>query len=61
MFLLGLNSNVMLVAPKMLVELMTLMPSMVENCFSKGNATDAAMVSGLAPGKRAVTLMTGVL
>ena len=34
---------------------------MVENCFSSGSATDDAMVSGLAPGRLALTLMTGVL
>ena len=61
MFLSALNSSVMLVAPRMLVELMTLMPSMVENCFYSGKATEAAMVSGLAPGNWAVTLITGVL
>ena len=32
---------------------------MVENCFSSGRATAAAMVSGLAPGKFACTLMVG--
>jgi hypothetical protein len=26
-------------------------PGMVANCFSSGNATEVAMVSGLAPGK----------
>ena len=56
-----LNYKVMVEAPVMLVELMVLMPSMVENCFSKVSATEAAIVSGLAPGKLAVTLMTGVL
>ena len=29
---------------------------MVENCFSKGMATDDAMVSGLAPGRLALTV-----
>ena len=28
------------------------MPAMVESCRSIGEATEAAMVSGLAPGKR---------
>ena len=32
---------------------------MVENCRSSGPATDAAMVSGLAPGSFAVTAMVG--
>ena len=35
------------------------MPAMVDNCRSIGEATDAAMVSGLAPGKVADTLMVG--
>ena len=50
-----LNSSVTLVLPKVLVELMTLMPSIVENSFSKGRATADAMFSGLAPGKLALT------
>ena len=35
------------------------MPAMVDNCRSIGEATDAAMVSGLAPGRVAVMLMVG--
>ena len=35
------------------------MPGMVENCFSSGVATDEAMVSGLAPGRLALTEMVG--
>ena len=35
------------------------MPAMVENWFSRGVATAAAMVSGLAPGKFADTTMVG--
>ena len=35
------------------------MPAMVENCRSIGAATEAAMVSGLAPGSVAVTWMVG--
>ena len=34
-------------------------PAMVENSFSKGVATEAAMVSGLAPESVAVTEMVG--
>src|SRR5438270_11215004 len=49
----------MLVAPSELVELIELMPAMVENCFSSGVATAEAMVSGLAPGSTALTLMVG--
>ncbi len=32
---------------------------MVENCFSSGVATAAAIVSGLAPGRLALTLIVG--
>ena len=35
------------------------MPAMVENCRSIGDATEAAIVSGLAPGKFAVIWMVG--
>jgi hypothetical protein len=35
------------------------MPGMVENSFSRGVATDEAMVSGLAPGRLALTEMEG--
>ena len=55
------NSSVTEVMPSVLVELMTLRPGMVWNCFSSCSATDVAIVSGLAPGSCAETLMTGVL
>lgn len=51
----------MLVDPRVLVELITLMPSMVENSFSSGNATADAMFSGAALGKLADTEIIGVL
>ena len=41
--------------PSALVEVMESRPAMVENCFSSGVATEEAMVSGLAPGRLAVT------
>jgi hypothetical protein len=55
------NENWMLivVAPSVLVELIESMPAIAENCFSSGVATVAAMVSGLAPGRNAVTLTLG--
>jgi hypothetical protein len=40
-------------------EVIDVMPEMVENCRSIGPATEAAIVSGLAPGKVAVTWMVG--
>jgi hypothetical protein len=51
----------MFVVPKKLEELMTVMPSIVENSFSNGSATEAAIFSGEAPGSVALTEMTGEL
>jgi len=34
-------------------------PSMVENCFSSGVATAEAIVSGVAPGRLAITISVG--
>ena len=45
--------------PWALVEVIESMPAMVENCFSSGVATAEAIVSGLAPGRLAVTWMVG--
>src|SRR3954462_6318861 len=50
---------VMLHAPRLDVDVMLSMPAMVENCFSSGVATAAAMVSGLAPARLALTLIVG--
>ena len=47
------------VVPSAEVEVIELMPAMVESCRSIGPATEAAMVSGLAPGKVAVIWMVG--
>jgi hypothetical protein len=55
------NSSVTEVWPSVFVELMTASPGIVWNCFSSCSATEVAIVSGLAPGKFANTLMTGVL
>ena len=49
----------MLVAPKVLDELILSMPAMVENWFSSTAATPEAMVSGSAPGRLAATWMVG--
>src|SRR6516225_5993714 len=49
------NCSVMFVKPSALVELIALRPAMVENCFSSGSATADAIVSGLAPGRLALT------
>ncbi len=53
------NWIVMEVLPSELEEFIESMPAMVENCRSSGVATDAAMVSGLAPGRSALTWMVG--
>src|SRR5690242_7113439 len=50
---------VMLVEPSEFVEVIESMPAMVENCFSRGVATEEAIVSGLAPGREAFTWMVG--
>jgi hypothetical protein len=49
----------MLVLPSELLELIESTPSMVENSRSSGVATEAAMVSALAPGREAVTEIVG--
>ena len=50
---------VICVWPRLDVDVMLEMPAMVENCRSIGPATEAAIVSGLAPGRVAVTWMVG--
>ncbi len=49
------NCRVMFVEPSELDELMESMPGRLENCFSSGVATAAAIVSGFAPGRPALT------
>ena len=49
----------MLVEPSWLVEVISVMPAMRPNCRSSGVATEEAMVSGLAPGRPALTGMVG--
>jgi len=53
------NCRVIEVDPWALVEVIESRPAMVENCPSMGVATAAAMVSGEAPGRLAVTAMVG--
>src|SRR5881394_3747057 len=54
-----LNCNVMLVEPRLDAEVIESSPEIVENCFSSGVATAAAIVSGLAPGRPAETERVG--
>src|SRR3954463_8537401 len=53
------NCSVIDVEPSPLLEVMLSMPAIVENCFSSGVATDAAIVCGLAPGRLAFTVTVG--
>ena len=53
------NCSVIWVMPCRSTTLIELTPAMVENCLSSGVATEAAMVSGEAPGKWPVTTMVG--
>jgi hypothetical protein len=55
----SVNWTVICVVPTELVEIIDEMPAMVENWRSSGVATDDAIVSGLAPGKLAVTTRVG--
>ncbi len=53
------NCSVIDVDPRLDVDVMLSTPAMVENCFSSGVATAAAIVCGLAPGRLALTLIVG--
>ena len=53
------NCKVIEVEPWALVEVIESSPAIVENCPSSGVATAAAMVSGAAPGRLALTEMVG--
>src|ERR1044071_4492617 len=47
------------VCPRLDVDVMLSMPAIVENCFSSGVATVAAIVCGLVPGRLAPTVTVG--
>ena len=53
------NWIVICVEPSEDDELIVEMPEIVDNCRSIGEATEAAMVSGLAPGRLAVIWIVG--
>src|SRR6185437_2885338 len=59
MFRSRVNCSTMLVEPWLLLDVITSIPAIVENCFSSGVATAEAIVSGLAPGSAALTLIVG--
>ena len=54
-----LNCSVMEVEPSAELEVIESRPAIVENCRSSGVATEAAIVSGEAPGRPASTRMVG--
>ncbi len=53
------NCSVIVVVPSPLVEVICVSSGMAAKYCSSGVATEDAMVSGLAPGKAAVTVMVG--
>ena len=53
------NCRVIEVVPSPLVEFIEARPGIAANCCSSGVATEEAMVSGLAPGRVADTVMVG--
>ena len=53
------NCKVTLVDPSVLLEVISVTPAIRVNWRSSGAATEVAMVSGLAPGKFADTLIVG--
>src|SRR5437588_1262038 len=55
----SVNCRVTLVEPRLEADVIESRPEIVENCFSSGVATAAAIVSGLAPGRPAETWMVG--
>ena len=59
MLRLSANCRVTDVLPWPLDEVIASTPGMVENCFSSGVATEDAIVSGLAPGRLALTETVG--
>src|ERR1700744_2783739 len=59
MFRLRSNWMMIVLMPSAEVDVSDVMPAMVESCRSIGPATEAPMVSGLAPGSVAVIWMVG--
>jgi hypothetical protein len=53
------NCSVTLVVPSELEEVISVTPAMCPNCRSSGVAIEDAMMSGLAPGSEAATVMVG--
>ena len=55
----SVNWMVICVTPRALVDVIESMPAIVVNCRSSGVATAEAIVSGLAPGRLAMTWIVG--
>ena len=55
----SLNCSVICVTPWELVDVIESIEAMVDSCFSSGVATEAAIVSALAPGRLAETVIVG--
>ena len=53
------NWSVTIAEPTELLDVISVTPAMRVNCFSSGVATAAAITSGLAPGRPALTMMVG--
>ena len=53
------NCSVTCADPTELFDVISVTPAIRVNCFSSGVATDAAITSGLAPGRLALTKMVG--
>src|SRR5271165_4849279 len=53
------NCMVMLVVPRLLDDVISVMPAILPNWRSRGVATEEAMISGLAPGRPAPTETVG--
>ena len=53
------NCSVIDVEPARLLDVISVMPAIFPNWRSSGVATDDAMISGLAPGKPALTEIVG--
>jgi hypothetical protein len=49
----------MVVDPRKLADVISVMPAMWANCRSNGAATELAMISGVPPGSMAWTLIVG--
>src|SRR5579862_3420435 len=53
------NCRMMDIEPARLVDVISVTPEILLNCLSSGVATDEAMISGLAPGRVALTVTVG--